>query len=642
MKINKKSISFGLIFFVIVIFFGSFIGYSYLLNNNIENTIINILEEDCKNKSDVTTLDDMLTKLQSTAFTIGKYDSLEEKSVDDILNNRITEYKFLQVDLINSDGVVLNGNGNNVAKCDYFKRAIKGDVDISNCGKIGKSQYINITVPIYKNYTVIGVLRGKCDLDMISGAVSSQYKYITKITLLLSLILISIFIFLTIYIVILLRKRTAILKHSKNQLDTLTSNIPGGVQCCESDEFLTIKYISDGFLSLTGFTRDEIAINFNDKYIKMIYPKDRDAVLATMKKCNEKFFEIQYRLIRKDGTVIWILDKGQLVTTKDAKDEYYCVLVDISEVKRAEKELMKSRHELAISNERYQIVINQSGSIVFDYDFTRRTIFYSNLFRKIFGYNPPTEDYPNSIIDENIIHPDDIQRFQKFCETLAGGINYSEDELRFINSTGEYMWCSIQANTILDNIGVPIKAIGRITDISKRKSETLRLVDKSQIDLLTGLLNKTTTQNFIEGYLTNNKNVPHALLVLSINNFETISDNLSSQIGDIILLEISQKLQKLFRSTDIVGRIGEEQFMIFIKDCTIDLIIRKASEICAYVNNLDLGYDNTHKISGNIGISLSPQDDVTYEGLYKKADIALFISKRNGKNSYEFFEEPNE
>lgn len=452
-----------------------------------------------------------------------------------------------------------------------------------------------------------------------------------------------IFLVISAYSGFISKTKTKALLANNRELDALNSNIPGGFQRCLNDEYFTMLYMSDGFLSMTGFTAEEIKLNFDNRYLNMIFPADRERVAREVSEYGSEKFEVQYRLIKKDGSTLWILDKGQLVTDADGSEMFYCVLVDINKLKQTERQLIDSKNEIQLSNERYQIIMDQSDSIIFEYDILNRTVMFSNRFKKKFGFDPLTTGFPEAMAEEGLIHPDDADRYLEFFQKVENEKPYNEGEFRLVMANGSYSWFEIKITTIRDENEKPIRAIGRLTDITKQKAETQKLIARSETDPLTGLYNKATTQNLIENSFKAQYNSQHALLMLDVDDYKHINDTFGHGFGDATLAELSCKLKSIFRSSDIVGRIGGDEFMILMKDLKApEMIAEKAGDIC---RKLMTSYEKDGKtctVSASVGVAVFPQDGTTYDELYKKADTALYRAKANGKNNFMFYNDRSE
>ena len=440
------------------------------------------------------------------------------------------------------------------------------------------------------------------------------------------------FLLLGFYAVALLRRKNSDLKKGSQELKALAANIPGCVQRCKYDGSLTMVYCSDGFLQLTGFTSEEIDRFFHNQFIGMIYEPDREAIRRSIDIQLQagSVIDVQYRLLRKDGSLIWILDKGQLMAESGLEAELYCLLTDIT----GQREIMQ---ELEISNERYKIVLDQSDSMIFEYDILNGMVSHSSSSLYMFGSDRVIRDFPDSVLKSRIIHPDDVDMFLSLFSSVKDGAHSAEGDCRLKDEKGAYLWYNIKITTIFNKDGKPVRAIGRISDITCQKEATQKLMQKAQRDGLTGLLNKSATKVSIEQALVGNE--LSALYIIDVDHFKEINDNLGHMFGDAVLAGIGSKLKKLFRASDVVGRIGGDEFMVLLKNINdLSLVAEKASAIHQSLKQTFGNDSKQYCISGSIGIATYPKDGLSYTDLYKKADAALYEAKRRGRNQYVVFD----
>nr|WP_255575779.1 sensor domain-containing diguanylate cyclase [Caproiciproducens faecalis] len=445
------------------------------------------------------------------------------------------------------------------------------------------------------------------------------------------------FLLLGVYAVILLRRKNSDVKKGIQELKALTANIPGCVQHCKYDSTLTIVYCSVGFLQLTGYTLEEIERQFRGQFIRMIYEPDREGIRRSIDAQLQtgRVIDVQYRLLRKDGSLIWVLDKGQLMAESGTEPELYCLLTDITDQRAVIQ-------ELEISNERYQIVLDQSDSMIFEYDILNSTISNSTSSLYMFGSSQTGSrnviaNFPESILKSDIIHPDDLSIFRSMFVSVSSGAHSAEGECRLKDQNGSYLWYSIKITTIFNENGEPVRAIGRISDITCQKEATQKLVQSAQRDGLTGLLNKSATKAYIEQALVGSELC--ALYIIDIDHFKDINDNLGHMFGDAVLAEIGNKLKKLFRTSDVVGRVGGDEFMVLLKSLNnLSLIVDKATAIHQSLQQTFVNSSKNYSVSGSIGIAVYPKDGMTYADLYKKADAALYEAKRCGRSQFVIFD----
>jgi len=301
-------------------------------------------------------------------------------------------------------------------------------------------------------------------------------------------------------------------------------------------------------------------------------------------------------------------------------------------------ELETKIEELELCNERYKIALDQIGSTIFEFNIANGNISYITNDHCIFGCEEVIENLPKSILDRHLIHPEDIEKFQSLFEEIRNGTPYAEGEYRIKNVQDSYSWYSFKITTIQDKNKPTSRAVGGISDITCQKQEIQELMRKAQHDELTGLLNKAATKCFVEDSLIGSATC--ALYIIDVDHFKDINDNLGHLFGDTVLAQVGGCLRRLFRASDIVGRIGGDEFMVLLKDIgDSSLIYEKAQALNQCLNQTFRGQTETYTISGSIGVSVYPKDGSTYADLYKKADIALYTAKRTGRNGCVIYED---
>ncbi|MCR5432180.1 MAG: diguanylate cyclase [Lachnospiraceae bacterium] len=156
-------------------------------------------------------------------------------------------------------------------------------------------------------------------------------------------------------------------------------------------------------------------------------------------------------------------------------------------------------------------------------------------------------------------------------------------------------------------------------------------------DPLTGLWSSSYAMDEIDSYLSD-KRANGCFMLIDIDGFSQINDNLGHIVGDSVIKNISVILSEMMRNDDIISRVGGDEFILFFKDGgNKDFATAKAEEIILY---LDDGLKNPvsdERISVSIGITLAQTDGKDFATLYNKADKALYLVKENGKHSYHFF-----
>ncbi|MBU3876574.1 GGDEF domain-containing protein [Faecalicatena sp. AGMB00832] len=157
-------------------------------------------------------------------------------------------------------------------------------------------------------------------------------------------------------------------------------------------------------------------------------------------------------------------------------------------------------------------------------------------------------------------------------------------------------------------------------------------------DKMTGLWNRGFCERKINTFLAT-QDSKGALLVVDVDNFKLVNDSNGHACGDKVLREVGAALKDSFRNSDIIGRLGGDEFLIFLPNCIDSEIIRhRVSHFLDIVNKIDTTSDEEiPHISASVGVSLFPEDGDNFKDLYKHADEALYLSKQSGKNQYAFY-----
>lgn len=421
------------------------------------------------------------------------------------------------------------------------------------------------------------------------------------------------------------------------EYQTLLDNIPGGVQKCLPDEFFTMVEINQGFITMFGYSKEELSERFQNRFISLIHPDDLQRVVAEVQAQLKEGEPItmSYRVLCKDGTYKWVMDYAQRIYEEQGNERIFCVLMD-------ETESREAREELRLTMERHEIILDQATDIIFEWDLRDDTMIYSGNWEKKFGYAPQYKgiDQPDTAFQH--IHPDDMETFSAALWAARNGQPFTETEARIQNATGRYIWCRFRATVQYDENGSPLKAVGIITDIDEERRMIDDLRRRAERDALTGLYNREETERQICRYLEGKPQRMCALFMIDTDDFKQINDSQGHIFGDAVLSELAAGMKRMTRQTDVVGRIGGDEFAIFMKDIpSRDVAIQKAEALTQMFR--DLFHDDRHvlRVSCSVGVALYPENGEDFPSLYRNADRMLYQAKSLGKNRYMMAEPGN-
>lgn len=164
---------------------------------------------------------------------------------------------------------------------------------------------------------------------------------------------------------------------------------------------------------------------------------------------------------------------------------------------------------------------------------------------------------------------------------------------------------------------------------------------EAEVDKLTKLYNKTTTESIcklkLKEWGSSEGVIPDTLMafyIIDLDHFKDVNDTRGHQFGDKVLVEFSNRLRKIFRPNDCVGRFGGDEFIVIIDNLpSTEIIVRKAENIKRISTDLTVEGKSVG-ISASIGIAIVPPQGTNYETLFKSADEALYQVKAGGRNGY--------
>lgn len=192
-----------------------------------------------------------------------------------------------------------------------------------------------------------------------------------------------------------------------------------------------------------------------------------------------------------------------------------------------------------------------------------------------------------------------------------------------------------------DYIRKPLKAdvlLRRVDNIMENLDKIHGLQRAISIDPMTHLLNKSASQQQIDETC---KDIPGMMLLIDLDNFKLVNDLYGHAMGDKILIRMAELIRGMTRSSDLVGRVGGDEFIAYLRHMTDEEVIREKT---AYLNEQILlsakelmGEDCSIPLGASIGVARMPEDGADFATLFRKADDALSQVKQCGKHGFRFY-----
>lgn len=241
----------------------------------------------------------------------------------------------------------------------------------------------------------------------------------------------------------------------------------------------------------------------------------------------------------------------------------------------------------------------------------------------------------------NHVDAGDRERFHSFLSLerlkslLFRGVLKDESEIRLLREDGSARLCSVSVQMSQTPDTNEAKAIIAVTDLGESQRDFERLSDLAFKDELSGLLNRTAARAAIEERLRFGTCDEVALFMLDVDNFKRVNDTMGHQQGDKALERCGEILKSVFRSTDVIARIGGDEFFVFLEDASVPgLVEAKAAALCEAMFFSYTDGRQSVPVSTSVGVILARREDADYESLYAEADAALYEAKNAGKNQF--------
>lgn len=451
--------------------------------------------------------------------------------------------------------------------------------------------------------------------------------YLTSLILLL---------LLSLYISVIMvhrRKVSYALRESTKEIHDLYENAPCGYHSLSSDG--TYIRINNTELRWLKYTRDEIV--GIKKFPDLLAPQ-------SMAHFKENFIKLQkqgyiedqeYEMIRKNGSVFTVLlsttairdHSGNLIRTRST-------LFDISKRKLME-------YALRESEERFRSVMDNApiGMAIVSLD--GNFLCVNQSLCEFTGYH---KEELEKLSFQQITYPEDLTiDLPNTKKLIDNELTYYKREKRYIRKDGNIVWAQLTVTAVKDNTnGKPLYFISQIENIAERKMNQEKIHQLAYHDSLTRLPNRQLLLDRINHAIAQSErqNVLFAIIFMDIDGFKQINDALGHDIGDELLQEVAVRLVSSVRNHDTVARHGGDEFVIILNPVSHQGDIDKIAKKILSIFDTPFQIRNyTLNTSSSIGIAIYPFDGKTTTQLIKNADIAMYKSKNDGKNQYQFYSE---
>lgn len=302
---------------------------------------------------------------------------------------------------------------------------------------------------------------------------------------------------------------------------------------------------------------------------------------------------------------------------------------------------MRIQERLAASRERFALAAYGANDGLFDWDIPADRCFFSTRWKDMVGCAAEEiGDAPEEWLGR--LHEDDRTRIGNAIAALdSNDAAHFDCEYRIRHTDGEWRHMIVRAAVVRDGGGRVTRLTGSQSDITLRKRAEERLVHDALHDVLTNLPNRTLFLDRLEHLLTRARRRPSfrfAVLFLDLDRFKVVNDSLGHTVGDRLLIEVGQRLQRVLRAEDTLARLGGDEFGILLDDIgDAEDAIRTAARIDEALAEPFQADQQRLYVSASTGISLGSAVSAR-ESLLRDADTAMYRAKQQ-RIRYALFDE---
>ena len=239
-----------------------------------------------------------------------------------------------------------------------------------------------------------------------------------------------------------------------------------------------------------------------------------------------------------------------------------------------------------------------------------------------------------------LTHPDDQQALRRLMDRIGltkrfqNGVFLHTLEFRMqIGDSYRWLQLSVQVVKYADNDD--LKAFVAILDIDVQKNSELNLIQRSETDDLTGIMNRAAYVSAINGLIARQGHHRHVFVMIDVDHFKDINDTLGHDMGDQVLRNVADDLRKTLRESDLLGRLGGDEFSCCFVNLSDEETLKAMLERVRVVLNHDIDGGLCQSVS--IGATFFDSSAGDFVEVYKKADIALYQAKKNGRNQFALY-----
>jgi diguanylate cyclase (GGDEF)-like protein/PAS domain S-box-containing protein len=405
------------------------------------------------------------------------------------------------------------------------------------------------------------------------------------------------------------------------------------------DEGWPIEYASKT-VSQFGYEAADL-VQQQIPYTSLIHPNDLERIRQAEFNTSDNryaYLGIDYRIIRADGQVRWVYDYSIPVRDEGGHITHYAgYLLDITDRKQAEFELQQEK-------ERAQITLQSIGDAVITTDVNGQIEFLNPVAERLTGWECAIAR--GLSLNRILGHFDAASRGgieKPVARSLQTGMSArSGRDWMLRRHDGGSVSIQYSISPLLSRDGEALGVVLVLHDVTENRSMARQLSYQASHDALTGLINRREFETRLQSALesTRSGNEHHVLCYLDMDQFKIVNDTCSHSAGDRLLKDVAAILQAGLRETDVLARIGGDEFGILLKNCLLEDAVGITENLLAMIRTINNDSGGlTFEVSASIGIAVLDPGSESITAVMRRADLACYAAKDNGRNRIHVYQD---
>ncbi|MEO6395389.1 MAG: PAS domain S-box protein [Devosia sp.] len=391
-------------------------------------------------------------------------------------------------------------------------------------------------------------------------------------------------------------------------------------------------YCSPTWRTMRGYALDEVLDESHEPWVARLHPDDRERIVAeaVLQHAGDPGHDtIEYRERHKDGHYIWLLSRGGPVEWDENGKPTRAVGTD-TDITR----LKHTEAELAEEKERLRVTLESIGDGVISTDAAEQIIFMNPVAEAMTGWmeseavgRAVAEIFNLKLESTGETAPDPIAA----C-LASGALTEIEADVVLASRDGTGRGVSGTAAPVRSEGGGLIGSVLVFKDVTETQETQRRLAHSASHDPLTGLPNRAAfTRALAEARRHSATGQhPHALCFIDLDRFKPVNDTAGHAAGDALLQKVAQVIHRSCRSQDLGARIGGDEFVVLLADCTLTNARAVADKIVEAIAQLHFTWNGmAYRIGASAGVTAIRNDPA--QDALAEADAACYAAKANGR-----------